>query len=132
MIDSFKGPYAFLSNFHPSLVGGAYPTVEHAFQAAKTRDPEQRAKVATCATPAQAKRLGRKVTLRPDWEDVKLDVMEELLRQKFENPDLLTLLRATAPHELVEGNTWGDTYWGVCRGKGRNHLGKLLMKIRGD
>jgi hypothetical protein len=80
-----------------------------------------------------AKKLGRKCTIREDWDYIKLGIMDQILRAKFEqNPNLMAKLKATAPKELVEGNTWGDTYWGVCRGRGENHLGRLLMKIRDD
>ena len=76
--------------------------------------------------------MGRHLPLRPDWEDVKLSVMEGLLRQKFREEPFKSQLKATGDAQLVEGNYWGDVYWGVCRGQGENHLGKLLMKIRGE
>lgn len=133
-IDKFDGEHAFLSNFHPSPIrvqGIWFPTVEHAFQAAKTLDPTERDAIARATTPGRAKRLGRQVTLRPQWDDVKIGVMEDLLRRKFDGVGpLWTQLLATSPAELIEGNTWGDIFWGVCQGKGQNHLGKLLMKIR--
>jgi predicted NAD-dependent protein-ADP-ribosyltransferase YbiA (DUF1768 family) len=83
-------------------------------------------------TPSQAKWEGRKIPIRKDWEDVKLDVMESLLRVKFADLELKQLLLATGTAKLIEGNFWGDTYWGVCAGIGRNNLGKLLMKIRDE
>jgi ribA/ribD-fused uncharacterized protein len=129
-IAEFKGPYAFLSNFHPSPVFG-YPTVENAYQAAKTREKTLRVPFRSCS-PGEAKRLGRKLPLREDWESIKLEVMETLLREKFtRHPELAAALKATGDSELVEGNWWGDTFWGVCRGKGENHLGRLLMQLRG-
>ena len=82
------------------------------------------------STPGEAKRMGRQVTLRKDWEDVKISVMEKGLRMKFAIPELRDKLLATGEEELVEGNWWGDTCWGVCKGVGANNLGKLLMKIR--
>lgn len=133
MIGPFQGDYRFLSNFWPAKVtldGVEYPTVEHAYVAAKTLNNELRASVLACASPGDAKRLGRRFSLRPDWDDVKLGVMESLLRQKFAITALKAKLVATHPHELVELNTWGDTFWGVCRGSGANHLGRLLMMIR--
>ena len=133
VIDRFEGPYFFLSNFYPSEVrheADVYPTVEHAFQAAKTLDPSERAWVRDAQSPALAKRLGRKVALRSDWERIKVDIMRQLLLQKFESPELGLALRETAGHELIEGNTWNDRFWGVCRGRGQNHLGRLLMEIR--
>lgn len=133
MIDSFNGRYKCLSNFHPSKVkldGVDYPSVEHAYQAAKALDPAERRFVKDMETPGKAKRAGRKVRLRPDWEQIKISVMENLLRQKFRQPDFKRALLKTGDAELVEGNTWGDRFWGVCAGVGHNHLGKLLMKIR--
>lgn len=132
-IDSFTGEFAFLSNFFPSAIvwgGVSYPTLEHAFQAAKTDRAEERAKILSCPTPGGAKRMGKKVKLRPDWENVKLKVMEELVRQKFADPELKAKLLLTRDRVLIEGNHWNDTFWGVCRGKGRNHLGRTLMKVR--
>lgn len=136
MIDRFTGEYEFLSNFYPSMVmlhDEVYDTVEHAFQAAKSNDPSIRAAIARCTTPGKAKRMGRTVRLRPEWEEKwRLPVMEHLLRQKFHNNPLRAWLKATRPHELVEGNTWNDRFWGVCAGEGENHLGRLLMKIRDE
>lgn len=133
-IRSFMGPYRFLSNFwlaEVSLDGVVYPSVEHAYVAAKTLDLGVRAAIAEVDTPGKVKRMGRKLVLRDDWEDVKLQVMEDLLRQKFApGTALRTQLDLTGSSHLEEGNTWGDTFWGVCRGVGENHLGKLLMKIR--
>lgn len=134
-IDSFRNGYAFLSNFYPSPVtyqGDLYPTVEHAFQAAKTHNPQERDKVRLAPTPTGAKRAGRRVDLRPDWEQVKLQVMASLLTQKFCDPTLADLLALTGDQELVEGNTWGDRFWGVCKGTGHNHLGRLLMEVRAE
>lgn len=133
-IESFSGEHRFLSNFYPAEVhlgGLPYPTVEHAYQAAKTTNPEEREIIRTSPGPAMAKKLGRHVDVRPDWETIKLEVMAELIVEKFENhPDLASKLVSTGSAELVEGNWWGDTYWGVCRGKGQNNLGKLLMATR--
>jgi ribA/ribD-fused uncharacterized protein len=137
MIDNFNGPYRFLSNFWPAQVefdGVIYPTVEHAFVAAKTLDPTMRAVVARhIRTPSEAKRFGRELHLRPDWEQVKLGIMEDLVRQKFtKHEELWAGLTSTGNQELVEGNYWNDTFWGVCRGRGSNHLGKILMKVRAE
>lgn len=132
-IESFNGQYHFLSNFAASKVeldGQIYRTIEHAYQAAKTTNPEGRRKIREAATPGIAKRLGRSVYLRPDWEEIKFDIMENLLRQKFTQPDFKRALLNTGNEELIEGNTWGDQIWGVCKGKGQNHLGRLLMKVR--
>ena len=134
-IDSFTSQHRFLSNFEPARVtldGLVYRTVEHAYQAAKTEDFAERSRVWAAPSAAAAKKLGRRVTLRPDWECVKLGVMEDFLRQKFRYDPLKSQLRATGDALLVEGNAWGDTYWGVCCGVGENHLGRLLMKIRAE
>ncbi len=132
-IERFDGQYRFLSNFWPAIVkyeGITYPSVEHAYQAAKTFDRSARASVAALDTAGQAKRAGRGLVMRPDWDLVKLDVMRELLVQKFSEQTPRQLLLATAPAELIEGNSWGDHFWGVCGGEGENYLGKLLMSIR--
>ena len=133
MIDKFDGEYKFLSNFYPSVVrfgGAAYPTVENAYQAAKCANPSER-KWFRDITPGKAKRLGRQVQIRHDWESVKVSIMFNLLEQKFTlHEDLREKLLATEGKKLVEGNTWGDTFWGVCDGSGQNVLGKLLMGIR--
>lgn len=133
MIDKFRGKYWFLSNFYESSIEDeniTYPTVEHYFQAQKTLNREEKLKIAKASKPAKAKKMGRQVNLRKDWEDIKLQVMEKALRLKFQNPELRKKLIATGDKELVEGNPWGDRYWGVCNGSGKNKLGKLLMKIR--
>jgi ribA/ribD-fused uncharacterized protein len=134
MISSFRDEYFFLSNFYPveiKLDGIVYPNAETAFQAQKTLNVEERRKFSMLKNPVQAKRLGRKVKLRDDWKEVKLDIMTEIVSQKFlQHPHLIEMLLQTGDEELVEGNKWGDRFWGVCKGKGENHLGKILMKIR--
>jgi ribA/ribD-fused uncharacterized protein len=146
MIGEFQGDYRWLSNFWPVnivLDGITYPTVEHAYQAAKTDIPALRAEIAVCGKPGTAKRLGRRLTLRQGWEDEKLEVMEDLLRQKFApGTQLARWLLGTGYQALIEGNAWGDRFWGVsCPGPrslgyslglGMNHLGTLLMHIRED
>ena len=133
-INEFQGYHRFLSNFYPASVEMdklIYPTVEHAFQAAKTADPEARKAISKLATPGQAKRAGRNLQLRPDWEYVKLEIMKSLVIEKFTRSQHLTeKLKATGSQELIEGNYWNDTFWGVCRGVGRNHLGRILMQVR--
>lgn len=134
MIDSFKGKYRFLSNFYPAPVeidGKVYATNEHFFQAMKAVDDEAHEWVRTAPTAGAAKLRGRSIAIRPDWEAVKLDVMWAGLWQKFAgHEDLGRLLLETGDQELVEGNTWGDRFFGVCGGVGENHLGKMLMEIR--
>ena len=137
MIDSFTGKYAFLSNYAqlecPVILGAIkFSTVEAAFQAAKTFDIEERRALASMK-PGEAKRAGKKVALRPGWNAIKNDIMLHFLRQKFHgNPELAQALLDTGQEELIEGNTWGDQYWGVCQGKGENWLGRLLMQVRAE
>jgi ribA/ribD-fused uncharacterized protein len=132
-IDSFDGEYRFLSNFWPCVVvydGITYPSTEHYYVAMKTTDPSLRKQASLVSTSGQVKKFGRTLELRPDWDDVKLQVMEYALKQKFADPELRAKLIATGDAELIEGNWWGDVFWGVCKGKGENHLGRLLMKLR--
>jgi ribA/ribD-fused uncharacterized protein len=134
----FLGRWEFLSNFYPSevkLKGKTYPTVEHAFQAAKTLDEADRERIRLAETAGQAKAMGRKVALRSGWavgnNGIRVQVMRALLKQKFApGTELAQKLLDTEDREIVEGNTWNDTFWGVCNGKGKNRLGELLMAIR--
>lgn len=135
IIEKFVEGHHFLSNFYPSSLwidGVRYPTAEHAIQAHKSLDPVVRGTITSAKTPWEAKRLGRCVILREDWEMVKDDLMLRILRAKFENPLIRSMLLATAPKRLVHGNTWNDRYWGVCRGVGKNVLGVLLEKLRDE
>lgn len=135
-ITRFREEYFFLSNFYHvfiSLGGRIYPSVEHAYQASKTFHPLERIAILEAKTAPQAKRLGKHLAhMRSDWDNVKLKVMRELLEQKFstEHKTLREKLIATGDAEIVEGNNWGDTFWGVCGGEGENHLGRMLMEIR--
>lgn len=133
-IDSFSGDYFFLSNFYPVEIeyeGLTYQSSEHAYQAAKSLDPEVRKLFTDPKMLAgQAKKLGRKIEARPDWNIVRADVMQDIISIKFDNDELREKLLATAFRELIEGNWWGDRYWGVCDGEGLNMLGRLLMKER--
>lgn len=133
-IHGFFGEYRFLSNFWPCEVtydGKRYPSVEHAYQAAKTLDEAERTSIRKAGSAGEAKKLGRRVTMRKDWENVKVGVMRDLVTQKFTNdPDLKARLAATRGRYLEETNTWGDVFWGVCRGRGKNTLGHILMDVR--
>ncbi len=133
-ITSFSNYYRPLSNFWPSPVdylGLTYPTIEHAYQAAKTENIEVRRDIQQAKTPGKAKRLGRRCSLILGWEKSKDSIMLELVTQKFTRySGLRKLLLTTGEIELIEGNTWGDIYWGVCQGEGQNKLGEILMKIR--
>ena len=133
----FREEKFFLSNFYPCQIvvdGISFPTSEHLYQYLKAGDDLSRRLILDQETPSAAKKmtLTPEFVARPDWEAVKLDRMEYVLRQKFAHPDLLAMLLATGDLELVEDNDWDDTYWGVCNGLGQNHLGKLLMKIRAE
>ena len=136
-IDSFRGKYYFLSNFFPAEVtynGLTYQNNEAAFQAQKTYSKEERIEFTTLE-PRDAKRRGRRVRLRRDWEQVKDRIMEEIVRAKSsQNEELKEQLLATGDAQLVEGNRWNDRYWGVDirSGVGENHLGKILMKVRSE
>lgn len=130
----FWDEFDFLSNFYSVKVYYEdidYPTVEHAYQAAKTLDIKERRKIRNAAGPGVAKKIGQTVKIRDDWEDVKIGIMDDLVRQKFERQSLRNKL-LEIDGQIVEGNFWGDTFWGVCKGKGRNELGKILMKIRDE
>jgi len=140
-ISSFKGEHAFLSNFHQCSIfyeGLMFPSTEHAFQAAKTLDQQLRMYIAAARTSGKAKQMGGPNGIIPpdkfreDWDEIKVDVMRELLVIKFSKAYLMQQLLATGTAMLVEGNDWHDTFWGVTNhnGVGSNILGHLLMSIR--
>jgi ribA/ribD-fused uncharacterized protein len=144
-VDRFEGEFRFLSNFYmcPLRVGGlAWPSAEHAFQGLKSPNPDMHRLIAALPTPGEAKRGGRTLNLRPDWERVKKQVMLTVLLAKFtQNPELGARLADTADMAdplLTEGNYWHDNYWGACfcdrckfaRKPGLNYLGRLLMAVR--
>lgn len=127
MIDSFRGPFRFLSNFYVCDDGWC---LEHVFQSLKADSEVERAWVMASPDATTAKHRGYKVRMRPDWEERKVDVMRRLLRLKFKRPELAEALLATGNVELIEGNNWGDVFWGRCEGAGKNWLGVLLMDLR--
>lgn len=135
-ITSFRGPYAFLSNFYDAEIyyhNLRFSNNEAAFQAQKTTCPRERRRFCSpyLSNPSDAKRLGRTISLRYDWEAVKLQYMYEICMSKFmQHPVLAAKLIATGNAILMEENTWGDRYWGVVNGSGRNLLGQILMDIR--
>lgn len=151
-IRSFSGEYRFLSNFDRQtfelipvwdvplvatghLHGAVATSGEHAFQAAKTFDVDEASWVLAAATPKEAKRRGQRVKLRPDWEQIKVVAMIEVLGSRFFDVDRRSRLLATGGEDLIEGNTWHDVSWGVCtcpkhRGVGDNYLGRSLMWVR--
>lgn len=140
MITEFDGKYAFLSNFYhaPFTYDGIiYPTNEHFFQAMKTLDQEKRKQIAEAKTPGVAKRMGRQVQLREDWEEVKYTAMRVGVERKFDaHPGLAEKLIATGDAILIEGNSWHDNTWGSCfcpkcaAIAGKNWLGEILMERR--
>ncbi len=133
-IDKFDGEYGFLSNFYLCTVhhdGLVYPSAEHAYQAAKFDCFKVREQIRISKTPGQAKRMGQKYHLRPNWDTIKPNIMFEIVLIKFaQNSEIREKLIKTYPDKLIERNTWGDTYWGVCNGEGQNMLGRILMMIR--
>jgi ribA/ribD-fused uncharacterized protein len=138
MINGFTGRYGFLSNFY------VYPiqwrdrilrSAEHAYQSEKTTDELERETIYRAGTPADAKRLGGKKHLKhlaPDWDSIKDGIMLQVLRAKFQDSELRKLFLETRNEELIETNWWGDIYWGVCNGRGKNKLGYILMQVRGE
>ena len=132
-IDSFKGEYFFLSNFYPAKIkynGIQYLNNEAAFQAQKCTTMEDRIKF-SYLNPSDAKKLGRRIILRNDWESVKISIMREIVFEKFkQNPHLTEKLLDTGDVYLEEGNNWGDRIWGTVNGVGKNELGKIIMEVR--
>ena len=139
----FTGPWQLIDNFAPCPVKidlGAgemtYPTSEHAFAAAKARNSATHLRIAGKPNPGAAKAAGRRCRIRPDWEDIKFDVMWRVLIAKFQqNADAWGVLQMTGARPIYEGNTWNDDIWGVLQQqdgtwKGRNALGQMLMEIR--
>jgi len=126
-----QNEYFFLSNMYPCEVtynGHTFQNSEAAYQAQKDLS---RVSEFEGITGKESKRLGRHVKMRPDWDSVKLEIMEDILRAKFSNPELAKKLKAVNV-PIVEETTWHDTYWGVCDGRGQNNLGKILTKIKND
>lgn len=138
MINGFEGEYEFLSNFYRYPIvwkSMILPSAEHAYQSEKTTDESERNAIYRAFRPADAKRLGspRKLKhLKPDWDSIKDEIMLQVLWAKFSDPDLRVKLLETGSHRLIEANWWGDVYWGVFSGFGKNRLGELLMKVRDD
>jgi len=132
-VQGFHGKHKYLSNFTAvpvTLDGETYTSVEHAYQAAKTLDLTQRADIKKQKLAKDVKRFGKTVDKRKDWDDVKVEIMHNLLREKFSQDLFNDALLSTRNAELVEANYWNDTFWGVYNGKGQNVLGRLLMDVR--
>lgn len=134
-ISEFQGEYRWLSNFWPCPIiydGMVFNSVEAAYQAAKAESDEVRREF-ECLSAKEAKKKGQTIEIRPNWNEVKDKTMYEICRNKFDqNPELKEKLLATGETKLIEGNDWGDTYWGVCNGEGKNMLGKTLMRLRSE
>ena len=132
----FSGKLAFLSNMHVltnpiEFDGVEYYTVEHAYQVARTLDLEWREKIAACGTPYAAKTLAKQAPTRPNWLVIRVGLMDDLVQQKFRNnPDLMELICSIPDEDIVEENSWGDTFWGVCNGVGTDWLGYILRNIK--
>lgn len=146
-IEKFRGEYFFLSNMYeldvpiPSKVGILVPTSEHAYQSAKFVNPDTQLQIASLATGIETKEVAHRLTdagepVHPNWQTIKIGVMLGVVRDKFNmNPDIAELLVTTGDQELVEGNTWGDRYWGVDpigSDNGLNNLGLILMQVRSE
>lgn len=135
-IKRFRNEYTFLSNFYPCDIefeGHSYPSAEHAYVAAKTKDEGLREEIRKIKNAGAVKKFGREwIDLPSNWDDIRIDIMEDIVRKKFKNPKLAEKLLSTGNADLFEGNWWGDKFWGVDidTGIGENKLGKILMKIR--
>lgn len=134
-IDRFDGEHKFLSNFYERSFlfnGVVCRSGEHAYQAAKADEPSGAAHVLAAPSPGIAKRRGRSIKMRPRFDSIKDIIMLQVVRAKFNEQEMANMLLSTGDAELIEGNTWGDTYWGVCRGTGLNKLGQILMLVRSE
>lgn len=134
-IKGFRGAFDWLSNFYPcrlELNGIVFRSVEHAYQALKFEDPARQRYIAGFTSPADAKRAAALCPAREDWEEVRAEVMRDLLVLKFSREPFRAWLLETGDAYLEETNYWGDRFWGVCGGQGENVLGRLIMEIRSD
>jgi ribA/ribD-fused uncharacterized protein len=133
IINRFVGEFFFLSNFYPSTLsfhGLIYPTAEHAYQAHKSEDLEIRKFISCAKNPMEAKKLGKCIPLKDDWGEKKVILMQEIIDEKFKNPILSEMLKATGNSLLIHENKFNDKFWGICAGKGENWLGKTLEDTR--
>lgn len=145
-IEGFKGEWSFLSNFYPCEIqcdGLIYKSVEHFYVAMKFNNDQIfngkhysvgdfREMISLTPSPGLVKKIGQKIIIRSDWDVRKLGFMNWAIREKFKDINLLELLLSTGDMNIIETNNWGDTFWGVCNGRGKNHLGKILMKVRDE
>jgi ribA/ribD-fused uncharacterized protein len=144
VVKEFTGEYAFLSNFHVNPFAWrntVFPTGEHAFQYAKGYAVVDHMEahrhfdaVLAAPSPSKAKYAGRSVKIDVGaWDDMKIQYMREIVHARFATSEVSMVgsLINTGAMMLVEGNTWGDGFWGRCAGKGFNTLGVILMEERG-
>jgi len=145
-IEGFKGEWSFLSNFYPCEIqcdGLIYKSVEAFYVAMKFNNDQIfngkhysvgdfREMISLTPSPGLVKKIGQKIIIRSDWDVRKLGFMNWAIREKFKDINLLELLLSTGDMDIIETNNWGDTFWGVCNGSGKNHLGKILMKVRDE
>lgn len=145
-----RASFGFLSHFATSRVevdGEVWSTVEHAYQSRKSLDARYRDAVRACATPGEAKHRaavpgpGRRdrgswfaahgAQPRPDWPDVKLDLMRRADAAKYvQNPELADRLLATGDADIQE-DAPHDAFWGTGRdGAGQNWAGRIIMEVR--
>lgn len=135
-IESFShtGPFYFLSNFYPIILeidGKKYRSSEHYYQACKALNMDEHEKIRNTLTPNDSKKMARTIkSFDPNWDTNRLTVMRKVLEVKFAIPEMREALLATDGFELIEGNYWGDDFWGVCTSEGQNNLGKILMELR--
>lgn len=136
----FKKEYKFLSNFYPCKIiawGIEFPTAEHVYVAAKTKDRVLKKVISMASTPGKAKRFGKELDPRDDWEQIKIQVMRGILRRKFADTKLMKSLQLVR-EEIIEHNVWHDNFWGACicpecaKKEKKNMLGKLLMEVRDE
>ena len=137
VINRFRANWFFLSNFYPVKMeynGESYASAEHAYQAAKTLDPTEHDAIKSAPSASVAKNMGKGAALRERWATLRIPIMIQVVRAKFSVPHMRRLLLSTADYELVEGNYWHDTFWGVDAktGKGANVLGRILMQVRAE
>lgn len=136
MIYFFREEYAWLSNYAECKIdikGIIYDSVEHAYLSCKLPDDEWKI-LCTRNSPRVIKQELTKRLIRPDWDDIKIDAMRYCLNEKFRQEPFRTKLIETGNQNIVEGNYWGDTFWGVDLKQdpniGENNLGRLIMSIR--
>lgn len=150
-INRFDGRWNFLSNFYTCEIeyqGIVYKSVEAFYVAQKCKNDQMingiyytpadfKEMIARTSSPGHVKKIGQKMKIRSDWDEKKLDFMNWGIREKFKKEELKDLLLSTDNLLLIEGNFWHDNFWGSCYcdkcgNRGKNHLGKILMKVRDE